>query len=335
MSVAVTGTACDLREITGLGGKTTPPPSPKASPAKAAQPIRPTFASPITYRAANVKMFEITYLNALVRFPRRDADFQLGFRVDQPENGEHPLLTSNLAMWRADGIRPERFTVDGADAYRAERPPKAREGASRFYIAVRESVAVTASVWASPGKSLTDAQRQTADRLFNSVKFDKTGLSGFAKAAQPVPVVPFSYQRPPGLSGGTQASDGLAYFTDLRLSSGQIVKVQLSSYPKPDAAHRAYRAQRRELDAIAGVHTKDVKAQSSTRGTLGRQVDEGFGHLVRQKGIRGHVIEEFTFRKGRLLASVNASGRGRALAQDTLDCVTSIITSIRFTRDHL
>jgi hypothetical protein len=126
--------------------------------------------------------------------------FRMSFAVDPAHQGNAaPLVAVNKATGDKEHWKMQPITVDGGAGYRAEYP--VNSDTYLFYFFAKGPVAVTLK--ASLGKDDGPATRRDAEHIVTSLSFDTSRLTGPYGGTPPAPVMPFTFDLPPGLAGGS------------------------------------------------------------------------------------------------------------------------------------
>jgi hypothetical protein len=270
------------------------------SPAKAVvYPAPPPL--PFSYRLTTLPdTYETTYSHVL--FTLRDRPlFNMSFVVDAARPGNAaPLLAINKATGDKEHWKMQRITVNGGTGYRTEYPVNG--DTYLFYFFAKGTVSVTLK--ASLGKDDDQATRRDAEHIIASLKFDTSRLTGPYGGTPPALVMPFTFDLPPALAGGSYPAELVdGNFVNLRYGS-QKVLVDDEILKNAEAAASAFQ-QRRSKIVGSGATPHDVKTLPATANNLGTRVDEGFSVNINENG-RPYLVG-FVFRRGSHLVTLSTT----------------------------
>lgn len=296
------------------------------------EPVRATpeyGPPPITYTAGeNVETFRQYYLTGMHTSEVDSVEFTVGFRVQEAAREDSELLRSNLDLWTEKGVEPNEFEVDGVPGYwgdleLADGGVNGEPGTQRFYMAAKGAVTVTLTMFAPGDGGLPEDVMDVGDRLFTSVEFDETALSGKGATDQAMPVVPFSTEVPAELGGELEFEFATVYWTEY-VVAGRTIEVYAQ---RDEQAAKVFADRRKELGDTA-ARVVDLKQDPNTVDNLGQRIDEGLGTVPRHNGVL--VLMYFMFYKDDLLLHVRCDGANKELTKPVQDTVTQILTTMTF-----
>jgi hypothetical protein len=292
--LACTATACG--NTGGRPGANTAAPSPSLA---AARPEPPPL--PFSYRlTTRPDRHETTYSHVLITL-RETPPFRMSYSVDPAHPGAAaPLVAVNKATGEQEHWKMRPITVDGDAGYQAEYPVNGDTYLFCFFAKGPVSVTLKASL----GRNDDPATRRDAEHIITGLRFDTSRLNAADDGTPPAPAVPFTFDLPPGLAGGSYPAQLLDGYQVNLWYGHQKVLVNDEILKSSDAAASTFR-QRRDKIVGSGATPKDVKTLPATASNLGTRVDEGFSVNINENG--RPYLAGFLFRHGSQLVTLSTT----------------------------